>query len=577
MSKQDQPKEKWNFEQAREERMAREAAQKLSSGEKRPIREAKGSRVLFRVVAVLLIVAVLVWGAFALGLPQKVLHPMSVGSEKISVSEYNFFYNSTYQQYNQYVRQGMVPGNSKGELDMDALTGFPEGEYKDLTWGEFVESMTQKQIQRITILAMKAREMKLELTDENRKTIEDQIEGAIKNYGGKLQAENALVKIYGRGTTLDILRSIQEKIMLAQRYMTEYPKTFSFTEEEMTKQYEDNRANYDVLDYRSFTLKLPADSKDAANANQDAAAANQEHQEKIQKLKETAEDFRRQVHDEASFVEQAKNYAPSDEKSKFENSDYTLHKGESMQMMSMNPAGSWLMNEERKAGDMEVVESTDGVQIVYFLKRYRMEDQLPTVGRMLFTLNLDANAQSGEQAEAAKEQAKKSLVERANESLDKVQDRASLEAEAERLQKDGETATALWAENLNLSVLDPAVRAWVSDPARKSGDKTVIETQQGCELLFFGQPGTDPAWKVAVRNDLGQVKLSKEMEEWEKSEEYKVAVHSFAMRFTDKLAQNTKTGKEVIEASVKAQALEPSQSPVQSSVETPTQSQGHAG
>ena len=77
--------EEWKQETQRREREERIAAMKTADGDKKPIKNRKtATSIIFPVIACVLIIAVLAWGTFALGLPQKFISPMKVGSRSVS-------------------------------------------------------------------------------------------------------------------------------------------------------------------------------------------------------------------------------------------------------------------------------------------------------------------------------------------------------------------------------------------------------------------------------------------------------------------------------------------------------------
>lgn len=545
----------WKHEQQREARKARHAAEMRANGEKAPIREphSKLRRIVFPIVAALVILAILIWGAFNLGLPQRFFHPLKVGQRPVSVVEYTYFYNTAYQQYSQYAAQGMLPLNAEGKIDMNALTGIPEHEKQ--TWGEYLDEITQLQIKRIEILNHKAESLGMTLSEQNQKSIDQQIEQAIQHYGTRVKAENGLVRSFGRGMTLDHFRALMGKVLLAQQFNLEYPKThIEVTDDEIETYYQENKDKVDVLDYRSFTLSLPAPTEEEAKLSPDEQEKHRK--DAMAKLKESAETFLAGVTDEASFIEQAKAFADPQEKAAYEDEKRTLHQGESSDQLAINPAAQWLLDPARKAGDTTLSEGARSYQVTYFLKRYREEVKLPTVGRLVFQVN-QAPDQSSPAALEAQKQAQDAMKALAEKSLEAVNDQASLEAEAKRLEGEGETVIANWQEHAPLVTLSDLEKTWALDPARKPGDKILLPTTQGYEIFFFAQAGERPAWQQQVVETLKRKKMGDLIDEWEKDEAYNLTTSWIGMKLTDKFATNTKTGEQVIQASLAAAQKEP--------------------
>lgn len=543
----------WNHEQKHREREERIASQKTASGEKKPLREqSQAGRRLLPVVAVVLVLAILAWALFSLGVIQSFVHPISVGSEKVSVVEYNYFYNLSYHQYNQYVKQGLVPANAKGEMDMNALVGIPSA--KDLTWGEYLDKMTREQLQRIVILDAEAKKAGFKLPEAREKELNDQIDAAVKQNGGEVAAENSLVKLYGRGMTLDALRSIMKKVYLAQEYSVHLPTTYKVTDEEAQKYYDEHKDEFDLVDYRRFTFSLPPETEKESKASPDER--EKLRKEAMDKLHESVQTFMDNVKSEADFIAQAKKFAKPEDKAAYEDDAKTLVAGTSYDALKSVNGGDWLTAKDRKPGDTEVITGQRDYQILYYVKRYRPEEKQPEVGRLLFMLNA-APQDNSPQALEAKAKAEDQLVETAKKSLDNVNDQASLQSEAQRLQQEGDNVYPLWSDSLSFNGLSQAQIDWLKDPARKPGDKTVMKTPNGCELMLFSKAGEKPAWQVAVEQKIRAEKVAKQIEDWEKEDRYKVTVSSIGMYFTDKLAKHTKTGAEIIKESIAAEKNKP--------------------
>lgn len=558
MSKENQHENaEWNFETARREREERMAMNKSGDGQKKPI-EVKSplSRFLFPVISVVLVLAIITWGAFALGLPQKYLSPLTIGQRKVSVIQYNFFYNTLFQQYNQYARQGMIPADASGNIDMNALTGMGD-KYSEMTWGEFLTEATHEQIRRVEILNDQAEKNGVQLSEENKQKIDAAIESATKQFSSKTEAENSLIRTYGRGMSLDILREMQGKILLADQFVQEYPKTFAISSEDAEKYYAEHKDEVDVVTYRQFTMSVPGlneeEQKLSAEEQKKLIATNQE------KLKETAQTFLNGVQDEQSFIAMAKEYADPNMKEEYEDAARTLVPEAYLRNIQQADLAKWLKDPSRKLGDKTVFSNGNAEQLVFFISRERPEAKLPTVGRIIFP-NPEVGNQGQASIEAAK-MAKDSMLALAEESLEKVTDRASLEAEAERLQSEGENVRSMWLEHLNPTAVGGVVAAWLNDSARQSGDKKVFVTRQGIELILFAYAGEKPAWEVYIETTLQADKMDEKIKAWEDGDDYKVVVSDFAMRFVDKLAKNTVKGADLV-------AQKSSESSAATSIET---------
>jgi hypothetical protein len=61
------------------------------------------------------------------------------------------------------------------------------------------------------------------------------------------------------------MRSAFEKIYLASYYSSEKKKTYTYSDEQISSYYDSHKTDFDVVDYRSFTISgQPEEKKDAS-------------------------------------------------------------------------------------------------------------------------------------------------------------------------------------------------------------------------------------------------------------------------------------------------------------------------
>ena len=134
MSKTQQEDTRSKVIREREARRERLKHQTLASGKKRPIKPHKKKGWIGGLVSVLVVVAVLLWVVIGYGLPQRYLTAMTVQGERVSVAEYNYYYNQLIQIYkNQmgqeldlnseapaYLIQSLAPKTSETTVESEA-------------------------------------------------------------------------------------------------------------------------------------------------------------------------------------------------------------------------------------------------------------------------------------------------------------------------------------------------------------------------------------------------------------------------------------------------------------------------
>ncbi len=195
---------------------------------------------------------------------------ISASSENYEINNamMSYYFNSSYQNMSSSMQQ----------MGVDLQKNLKDQTYtSNKTWFDFImESYTVPQVKQILTLCEAAKAAGFELDEHDRehideavKTIESTIESYSKQYGGT--EEYYLRNMYGHGVSMDDVRKAIELNQIAAAYAEKLQDSYEFTEEEWAKHLEDNKANFQVIDYvtYSFTAKKP----DAATTTTAATTA----------------------------------------------------------------------------------------------------------------------------------------------------------------------------------------------------------------------------------------------------------------------------------------------------------------
>lgn len=509
MSKEKQTTDK--IQKRREETEKRIAALKAKDGTKKPLKTgSRLGRYLFPVTVVVLVLVLAVWIAFSMGIPERLAKPITVGEYKVGTVEYNYYYANNMSQF---ANMGLIPQTSTGHYDLSQKAGFSD---KDETWAEVFARMTKETIQETYIRADQAKKAGIELNNENQKMVDDTIAATIKQSGDEVKANNLLVDQYGPGASLDSLREIMERAMLATQFGTEHPKTYDIGKDEVETYYDENTDKFDNVSFRSYIFTLPKPAEDEAELSEE------EKTTKSKELKNQAEEFLDAITDENSFVEELPKFLSEEDADSYtDDPDKTLQTIKKGSIADKDMA-EWLFETDRETGDKTMLEgSNNNYTVVYFISRQKNEIKLPTVRHILIGVDRDT----------ATEDEKKAALEKAEETLDKIKSAEDMETIGDEMVANGESAESNRYEDVAYGQMVEEFNDWIFDTDRKTGDTDIVETRYGYHVMYFEKFNDNPVWYKEADDALRSEKFDAEMKEWAESDEYKVTEDAGALKY----------------------------------------------
>lgn len=559
----------WNADVKHQEREERMESLKDEQGRKKPLKISNVNpwvKVVSIVVALCLALGLSTWGAFAFGLPQRSLALAYVGTEKVSIIDYNYTYNAIYNMYNSYASQGYMPLNAAGTLDLDALSPF-EQDGNHYTYGEYIQHIAKEELKNIKLLLGLAKQEGISLTDEEKAEVEQRIEEAQTQLGGQLKLENALVSLLGPGSSKEEYRRLLLENVLIEKYTKHRMASYTFTSAEIQEEYEANKDNYDQVTFREFVF-YPESLTDAEKAlTQEEQNKLLEEKQKI--LTEQVNNFVALVSDETSFKEQVVSFSAEGEKEINANDSVTLRSNLAKSALTTDMA-TWLFAPERKLNDIHVFDvGTTGKRVVLFVKRARAEEQLRTIASLVLTSNVTVTEENKEAVTQALDGYEKTVLPLVSEIVDE----ASLEKVAKTLTEQGLTEHHLWYDGALKANLPTEAATWAFDESRKEGEHYIIKSAEQGVLSLFVYRGKQEktAWENAVIETLKTKRYEKEMEELKKDDKNQLVLNAFLMHFTSPIAKGKLNGNDLY---AKQKALEESlaatsaESSTESSAET---------
>ena len=529
--------------------------------------EKKKKRVTITLIA-LLVVAVCagvgIWKGYR-SYQEKFGPYVKIGSHKIDKKEFNYYYNSAFSNfYSQY-------GSYASYFGLDVSQSLDQQSYSDtMTWKDYFEQQAVSQLQNTYALTDEASSASFEYDAS------DDVDSYVKNITDQAEeegesAEEYVQSIFGSGMTLDDVKEYVSRSSLASAYYENVSDNTEITDEEVNTYYEENKNDYDSVDYLLCDIAADMPEEETEEATEDEAvqedieseeadeseeteteeetlseeeqAALEEEEARKQEEFEAAEEAARaeakskademlaKVTDEDSFNAAAAEYGTNADED-------TIHTAEGYSDISSSEVADWLFDSDRKAGDATAIrdDSNDTSYVVYFKDRYL--EHKPTVDVRHILIQPEDTDDDADEASGTEETEELSEEEQAaKEAEEEAKTQAAKDAakeEAERIYKewqDGEATEDSFAalaeeystdtgsasdgglyEAVTEGQMVEAFNDWIFDSSRKSGDTGIVETGYGYHIMYFvGQ--NKESWEADIRSTILDEKMSEYMDD----------------------------------------------------------------
>ncbi|MCH5343921.1 MAG: hypothetical protein J1E64_07770 [Acetatifactor sp.] len=399
---------------------------------------------------------------------------VEIGGEKISRVEYDYNFNYTLSSY-----VNSDEGMFSYYFGLDTSKDLSSQMYTDtLTWKDFFDEMTVENIKHNKALL---REIEAEGftydTSEEFAAYEENIRADAKTAG--VSVKEYVAQLYGEYATLSRISGYVKQNMLLNAYYDKVAEENAPSDEEIEAYYQENKDDYDVVDYRllTFDAELPTEPTELADpVTGEAAGTTADYQPSDAEIDKAMEDAK----------------ALADAAEATVGTEGTLNEGASM-LYTATALSDWLFDETRTAGDTAVIEDADNYRyyVVEFESRYR--DETPTVDlRALVTAT--GNGQALLDSWAAGEATEESFAQLCREHSEDTNTAA-----------DGGLYEAL-ADN----GMDKTLSSWIYDSARQPGDTASISIEEGSDYVLYYIGTNNPTYKLEISSIL----LSNTIEEY---------------------------------------------------------------
>ncbi len=412
---------------------------------------------------------------------------MNVGDTEINALEFNYGYytalNNFYSEYQYYASMiGFDPTVSlKSQKSYFDST---------MSWYDYFVNQTKIQYEELYLLYNAAVAEGFTMTEESAKSLEDtvkQLEDAAKE--SKVHVNKYLQNMYGPNIKLDDFKEYVSRRLTFADFYEKYIDSLSYEADKIEKYYSDNKNDFDVVDYYSYTAKA-----DTTNNKTAEAVANG--------IKDASTDVN-------SYLEALKGVVGADT---FKAETYL---NESATYNKEDDTSKWLFDDERKAGDVTVIKTaattssgTDTYKVICFVERGRETYQLATMRHILFAVE----DKTDDKGNALKDDKGNTLTNdaemkaEAEKILKQWKDGAATEDSFAALVKDntddtGSVENGGLYEDFNKTTMVEEITDWIWAEGRKAGDCEIVKTTYGYHIVYFVEYG-DEKWNADVVNTL---------------------------------------------------------------------------
>lgn len=494
--------------------------QRRKEEELRQQRKARYSAIIGAVI-LLLIVGVLGW-KFYDGYQDKHGTYVTVGDHDVQRSEYEYYYYSGINNLYAYY------GNYLSYMGLDLSKPLDEQAYmENMTWKDYFDQQAVSQLKQVYALTDAAEAAGFEYdASADVDDFTESIETGAAN--ANMSAADYLKSSYGTLATMDKVKAYVEKSSVATAYYNSIEDATEITDEEVSDYYDENKDNYDSVDYLACKIAADMPETETVAAEETTAPetetgetetlseeekAAQEAEKKAAEeaamtaAKEKADEMLEQISDESSFENLYADYATD--------TAVELRKTNAKKSsISPTGVGQWLFDSARQAGDTTVIEDTTGnaYYVVYFIDRYLDHAKTVDVRHILIRSSAETTDEMTDEEKATAEENAKAEAKQKAEDIyaewkngDATEDSFAALAEANSEDTGSNTNGGLY-EAVTKGQMAASFNDWIFDDARKPGDTEIVETEYGYHVMYFVGDNAE-AWYVNIENTLRTNKM----------------------------------------------------------------------
>lgn len=453
---------------------------------------------------------------------------LTISETDISVGMYDYYYASIVYEAEQY--------SSYGYNNLDTSKDYSQQFTEDkngnqITWLEKFKQDTIDRLKTVTIYYEKAQAAGITLTEEQMKTIDEQISGLETNAGDSGESVNEYIsKIYGDYCGVATLRSYLEMYLLAGSYFNQMNIDEKPSDDEAEAYFNENQENYMACSYAMIEVPY--------NVENDGTKAESLEKIKGYAAQITDVETMKAVLPEASkeLIDQYVSYGY------FENADAavetllkSIELSDSKTAVASNfgsEIADWMFSADTAVGSTNYYISEDNGAAAIILKTGTPEldeTEVYSVRHILITPESEGTQDSNDASQQteytddewleAQNKADAILAEYNNgdkteKSFAKLAEENSQDTESTSKGSSGMYGGGY--EGVSLGQMVPEFESWATDKSRKAGDVGIVKSDYGYHVMYFIYDG--PVCRLNAKSDLINENLQKEFDDTEVKE-----------------------------------------------------------
>lgn len=376
---------------------------------------------------------------------------VSVNGTNYSAAEFDYFYRNAYNSltsnYSDYI--SMFLDTSK-PLDQQP---YSFGENEGDTWADYLTGAAEDSMKQVTALYDEALANGHTLSQAGADEIQTNLDSMAlyaSIYGYDVNAYLAMT--YGKGMTESVIRDVMTRQAIAGEYGQSISDSYTYTAQELADYYATVADSYDTLEFYSYYFSASGEAY-AGLAEDERADAAKADAESVAEAA-TAEEFVQKVNELTGG-------------------------GETKETLLTSATGSevsgdraeWLLDPDRREGDVTVVADNIGAYAMMFVSRGRNDYNTVNVRHILIQAKADENGEfSNEALNAARERAEEILAQWETDPTEE-----NFAALAEEYSEDaGSNTNGGLYENVPKGQMVDEFDAFCFDEGHKAGDTGIV-------------------------------------------------------------------------------------------------------
>ena len=521
----------------RKEQAAAQLTQKQLAAQKEAKKLKQMTLIFVVVVALVLAAAVTVLSIRAYnnsGIRERNTVALTIGDHEITAAEFNYYYydavNGFYTQFSSYDQYAADYAKAMYGIDMTLpLDEQIYSETDNTTWADYFIGEAEYSAKSVYALYDEATKNNFTLSEEEQSNLEKQFLAmeaiATEGYEAK-NMKDYLKGMYGPGADVESYKEYYTMSAIAESYGSSYQNSVEYTEAEYRAHEAGKEAEYNSYSYATYLVSR-GDYLTGGTKNEDGTTtySDDDYKKAEQAAKKAAEELAEKATSIKAFNDAVLKMdvnADSDEEVLINEYTEVVYSSVTSYMRD------WICDASREQGDTTIIENTtdienedgtttkrlNGYYVIFFDGVNDNAYPLANVRHFLLdfeggTTDKDGNVTYSDEDKAATMKSAQALLDewKAGEATEE-----SFAALANEKSTDlGSNTNGGLYEDIYPGETLEEFNEWVFTANRKAGDTGVVQTTEGCHIMYYSGDSELTFRDFMIKNEL----LSAHITEWQ--------------------------------------------------------------